>query len=192
MIDILLEAPLHRGVEIRSFAHANEIRISQSSAIHQTQFCRIAVMTQSMVAYQIDVGVEPEGMAVSPDGAWAVNTSETTNMVHWIDTDKRVLVDNTLVDSRPRYAEFDKPGKRLWVSAEIGGTVSVIDTATHKVEHTIQFNIKGLSKDKIQPVGIRLSDDGRYSFVALGPTNQVAVVNAKTFEVEKYLLVGRR
>ncbi len=76
------------------------------------------------VAYQIDVGVEPEGMAVSPDGTWAVNTSETTNMVHWIDTDKRLLVDNTLVDSRPRHAEFDKSGKKLWVSAEIGGTVS--------------------------------------------------------------------
>jgi PQQ-dependent catabolism-associated beta-propeller protein len=144
------------------------------------------------VAYQIDVGVEPEGMAVSPDGTWAVNTSETTNMVHWIDTDKRVLVDNTLVDSRPRYAEFDKAGKRLWVSAEIGGTVTVIDVATHKVERTIQFNIKGVSKDKIQPVGIRLSDDGRYAFVALGPANHVAVVNAQTFEVEKYLLVGRR
>ena len=32
------------------------------------------------VAGQVDVGVEPEGMAVSPD-RWAVNTSETTNMV---------------------------------------------------------------------------------------------------------------
>jgi PQQ-dependent catabolism-associated beta-propeller protein len=144
------------------------------------------------VAYQIDVGVEPEGMAVSPDGIWAVNTSETTNMVHWIDTDKRVLVDNTLVDSRPRHAEFDKAGKKLWVSAEIGGTVSIIDTATHKVEHTIQFNIKGVPKDKIQPVGVKLSDDGRYAFVALGPANHVAVINAQTFEVEKYLLVGRR
>ena len=50
ILDILLEAPLHRGVEIRSFAHANEIRISQSSAIHQPQFCRIAVMTQSIMS----------------------------------------------------------------------------------------------------------------------------------------------
>ena len=31
-----------------------------------------------------------------------------------------------------------------------------------------------------------------YAFVALGPANHVAVVNARTFEVEKYLLVGRR
>ena len=32
--------------------------------------------------------------------------------------------------------------------------------------------------------------DGR--FVALGPANRVAVVNAETFEVQKYLLVGQR
>src|SRR3954462_12490124 len=54
MIDILSEAPLHRGVEIRSFAHANEIRISQSSAIHQPLFDRISVMTQSMNRTHID------------------------------------------------------------------------------------------------------------------------------------------
>jgi len=28
--------------------------------------------------------------------------------------------------------------------------------------------------------------------VALGPANRVAVINAQTFEVEKYLLVGQR
>ena len=38
------------------------------------------------VVAQIDVGIEPEGMAISHDGRWAVTTSETTNMVHWIDT----------------------------------------------------------------------------------------------------------
>ena len=35
---------------------------------------------------EIPVGVEPEGMGVSPDGRVLVNTSETTNMVHFIDT----------------------------------------------------------------------------------------------------------
>ncbi|MEZ5823714.1 MAG: hypothetical protein R3C97_02905 [Geminicoccaceae bacterium] len=41
------------------------------------------------VVAQIDVGIEPEGMAVSPDGRFAITTSETTNMAHWIDTGKR-------------------------------------------------------------------------------------------------------
>ena len=35
---------------------------------------------------QIKVGVEPEGIAVSPDNNWLISASETTNMLHWINT----------------------------------------------------------------------------------------------------------
>ena len=56
----------------------------------------------------------------------------------------------------------------------------------------ISFKIPGVYKDKIQPVGIKLTSDGKYAFVALGPANHVAVVDAKTYEVIKYLLVGKR
>ena len=56
-----------------------------------------------------------------------MNTSETTNMAHFIDTATNTTIDNVLVDSRPRVAEFTADGAQLWVSAEIGGTVTVID-----------------------------------------------------------------
>ena len=45
----------------------------------------IDVTTRKQVA-EIPVGVEPEGMGLSPDGKVLVNTSETTNMAHLIDT----------------------------------------------------------------------------------------------------------
>jgi len=44
----------------------------------------------------------------------------------------------------------------------------------------------------IQPVGVRVTKDGSKVFVALGPANRVAVIDAKTLEVETYLLVGHR
>ena len=144
------------------------------------------------VVAQIDVGVEPEGMGVSPDGKWAITTSETTNMAHWIDVDKREVVHNSLVDQRPRHAEFDHDGKRLWVSSEIGGTVTVFDVDTKQEIKKIGFEIPGISQDRIQPVGIQLTSDGKLAFVALGPSNRVAVVDAQTYEVKDYLLVGRR
>ncbi len=59
------------------------------------------------VLAQIDVGVEPEGIAVSPDGKIAINTSETTNMAHWIETENYQIIENSLVDQRPRVALFD-------------------------------------------------------------------------------------
>ncbi|MEE4279211.1 MAG: YVTN family beta-propeller repeat protein [Halieaceae bacterium] len=141
---------------------------------------------------QVDVGVEPEGMAVSPDGAWAVNTSETTNMLHWIDTQTNELVDNTLVGQRPRHVEFTRSGDLLWASSEIGGTVTVIRVEDREVLRTLDFRIPGVHRDRIQPVGIRLTSDGRFAFVALGPANHVAVVDAQSYEVLDYLLVGRR
>jgi len=148
--------------------------------------------TSKTVIAQVDVGVEPEGMAVSPDGRWAVNTSETTNMLHWIDTGSHELVDNTLVGQRPRHVEFTNDGGTLWASSEIGGTVTVIRVEDREVLQTIEFKIRGVHRDRIQPVGVKLTKDGRYAFVALGPANHVAVVDAKTYEVLDYILVGRR
>jgi len=74
----------------------------------------------------------------------------------------------------------------------VAGTASVIDVKTRKIIKTIGFSIPGVQQEQIQPVGVRINKDGTKAFVALGPANRVAVVNAKTFEVEKYLLVGQR
>ena len=144
------------------------------------------------VVYQVDVGVEPEGMAVSPDNALMVTTSETTSMAHIFDTVTLKSVADVLVDSRPRFAEFSPDGKKLWVSSEIGGTVSIIDVATKMVEKKIRFAVQGVLADTIQPVGVRLTKDGKTAFVALGPANRVAVVDTASGEVVKYLLVGQR
>jgi len=141
---------------------------------------------------EISVGVEPEGMAISPDDKIVVNTSETTNMAHFIDAEKRQVVANVLVDARPRYAEWKNDASEVWVSSEVGGTVSVIDPVTHAVTTKITFSVPGLRSEAIQPVGIRFSKDGKLAFVALGPANRVAVVNGETHKVEKYLLVGQR
>ncbi len=141
---------------------------------------------------EIPVGVEPEGMAVSHDGKWIVNTSETTNMAHFINVDSFEITDNVLVDQRPRVAEFTSDDAQVWVSSEVGGTVSVIDNATRKVVHKISFAVPGVPDEALQPVGVKITKDRTKAFVALGPANRVALIDAQTFEVEDYLLVGQR
>src|SRR6202011_3526454 len=140
----------------------------------------------------VQVGVEPEGIGISPDGKILVNTSETTNMAHLIDTETRQIVANVLVDARPRFAAFKSDGSELWVSSELGGTVSVIDPVKHEVPAKITCEIPGLRKEAIQAVGINITNDGRIAFVALGPANRVAVIDAATHVVQKYFLVGQR
>jgi PQQ-dependent catabolism-associated beta-propeller protein len=113
-------------------------------------------------------------------------------MAHFIDTATRQIVANVLVDSRPRFAEFKRDGSELWVSAEVGGTVSVIDPVKREVVKKITFPIPGLRSEAIQPVGVRLTRDGKTGFVALGPANRVAVIDGTTHAVRKYILVGQR
>ncbi len=50
----------------------------------------------------------------------------------------------------------------------------------------------GLRREAIQPVGIGITKDGKTAFVALGPANRIAVVDATSHTVTKYLLVGQR
>jgi PQQ-dependent catabolism-associated beta-propeller protein len=113
-------------------------------------------------------------------------------MAHFIDTDARKIIANVLVDSRPRFAAFKSDGSELWVSSEVGGTVSIIDPVKHQVTKKINFAIPGLRSEAIQPVGINITKDGKTGFVALGPANRVAVIDATTHEIKKYLLVGQR
>jgi YVTN family beta-propeller protein len=97
-----------------------------------------------------------------------------------------------LVDTRPREATYSPDGKTVWVSAEVGGTVAVINAKTFEVIKKIGFQIPGVPADLIQPLGIDFSKDGKLVFVALGPANRVAVINASTYEVVDYILVGQR
>src|SRR5262249_19866265 len=113
---------------------------------------------------EIPVGVGPEGMDVSPDGKIGVNTSETTTMAQCIDIARRAVVANVLVDARLGYAEWKDDGSEVWVSSEVGGTVSVIDPIKHTVARKISFSVPGLRSEAIQPVGIRFTKDGKLAF----------------------------
>ena len=113
-------------------------------------------------------------------------------MAHWIDTETHQLFANTLVDARPRHAEFVNNGTELWVSSEIGGTITIFDVATQTEKTKISFDVKGVHPDRIQPVGFKLTQDQKTAFVALGPSNHIAVVDVARFTVTDYILVGRR
>src|SRR5262249_55253155 len=88
--------------------------------------------------------------------------------------------------------EWTADGAEVWVTAEIGGTLSVIDAKTRQITHKVAFDIPGVPKETVQAVGIAVTRDRKRGFVALGPANRVAVVDAQSYEVKKYLLVGKR
>jgi YVTN family beta-propeller protein len=96
------------------------------------------------------------------------------------------------VDARPRAVSFTSDNKQLWVTSEMAGTLMVLDVATKQIIKKIKLDISGLTADKIQPVGVVIDKEQRWGYVAIGPANRVAVINAQTLAVEKFLLVGQR
>jgi YVTN family beta-propeller protein len=109
-------------------------------------------------------------------------------MAHVIDRASATLKQNLPVDARPRWAEFTRDGKRLWVSSELGGTVTVFDTATWQPAGKVDFT----TIENAQPVGIAFSPDGSRAFVALGRGNAVAEVDAASLTILRRFPVGER
>jgi YVTN family beta-propeller protein len=136
----------------------------------------------------VPVGIEPEGVAVSPDGRIVVVTSETSGMAHVVDRASATVKENLPVDARPRSAAFSPDGKRLWVSSELGGTVSIFDTGTWQMAGKIDFTaIPGA-----QPVGIAFAQGGERAYVALGRGNAVAEIDAASLKILRRFPVGQR
>lgn len=127
--DALFAKALRRSAKKYQLEFGHDEKWLPDGDLRRQAGAEVPLLTQTKkVIAQINVGVEPEGMAVSPDGKVSITTSETTNMAHWIDTETNEIFANTLVDARPRHAEYTEDGKRLWVSSEIGGTVTVFNT----------------------------------------------------------------
>ncbi|MGM3062938.1 hypothetical protein ACS2UW_26890, partial [Bacillus cereus group sp. BC318] len=89
------------------------------------------------VAWQVTVGDEPEGVAQSPDGKWLLVTSEEDSTVAWIDLATRTVAEEMETDARPRHIEFEASGAKVWIAAEMAGTVQIADTATKAIEQTL-------------------------------------------------------
>lgn len=140
--------------------------------------------------FDVKVGGEPEGVKVSADGKTVYVASEVASMVHVVDVASRKVVKNIAVGKRPR--RFLLTGNQLWVSNELGASVSLIGLADHTVQGTIDFRPPGMRAEDVTPVGMALSSDGKTAYVGLGRANHVAVVDVSSHQVRGYVLVGRR
>jgi YVTN family beta-propeller protein len=93
-----------------------------------------------------------------------------------------------LTATRPRAVAFSSRTPQVaFVTAEIGRSVSAIDTVHHRVTRTLPIGAAGSS-----PVGVAVSPDGRRVYVATGHGNSVVVIDAGRFVVSATIPVGQR
>ena len=140
---------------------------------------------------EIKVGLEPEGVGVSPDGKHVLVTSESSNMVHVISVADHELVANILVGARPREVAFSPDGQFFWVTSEVAGHVSKVDRSTNRVV-AVNRRLRREINPRVKPKGILLSPDGGRLYVSLGRGNAIAVIDPETLDLEGSVPVGVR
>jgi YVTN family beta-propeller protein len=137
----------------------------------------------------IHVGVNPEGVAVSPDGSqvWVADTGPQTGepsmgglSVISTGTDT-VTATLPLPGTDPRQIAFSPSGGTAYVTTGIG--VFVINTATHRVVTLIG----GLGN----PEGVTVSPDGKTVYVTNDVQNVVDVISAASNRVTAAIAVGQ-
>lgn len=144
------------------------------------------------VVERVATGAEPEGVINSIDGKYIFVTSEVADMVHVVDRAKAAVIKNIIVGTRPRRFVVTPDGADLWVSDELSSEVHVIDIATLDIKTALSFIPPGFRPEDVTPVGMTITKDGSKVLISLGRANHVAIVDAKSFEVLKYVLVGSR
>ena len=129
-------------------------------------------------------------------GSYVYVTNTPNGTVDVLDADTRVVVQQIDVGLEPMSLAAKPDSSELWVSNHVSDSVNVIDTAPDSpLLHTVIAVIDHLDL----PAGERVFDEPaglplrvmQKAYVALSQTNQIAVIDATTYEVTKLLTCPR-
>ena len=136
----------------------------------------------------IHVGINPDDLAVSPDGTqlWVADTGPQTGPgaptnIEVISTATDDVTATLLLPSAPEQVAFSPSGATVYVTTAAG--LWVFNTATHQVTSVI----RGLG----DPHGIAVSPDGSTVYVTNTADNVVEVIDAATAKVTGTIPVGQ-
>jgi DNA-binding beta-propeller fold protein YncE len=149
-------------------------------------------LTTGAIVWEAEVGPEPEGVAVSPDGKLVVGTAETSSTVHFLDAETGKALATAIVGSRPRDVLFVPTANEIWVSSELRGTIAVFDATALQLKATIDLVPEFPDVENVQAVEMEVTRDGRRAFVAMGRSNQVAELDPRTRQVVRSFRTGFR
>lgn len=121
------------------------------------------------------VAPRTEGVGVLPDGSQVWVGSNTDNTVTVIDTKTWTAIDTLPAPGLPYRVSVARDGRTLVVPTPMAGAIVVFDAATRERRGTINFGGG-------EPVGTALSPDGRFAFVSLQGTDEVAMVDLKSMQ----------
>ncbi len=111
------------------------------------------------VAGRVEVGPEPRGVVLSPDGKLAYVAIGATNEVVRVDLDARNVTGRVTVGREPRGLAIAADGTKLVAGHARGKSLSVIDAEGLAVERTLPIDGENLRQVALDP-------DGKWAYVA--------------------------
>jgi YVTN family beta-propeller protein len=160
----------------------------------------------------IPVGQRPRGIHASPDGKFIyvalsgtpisgppqldadgnpifkredpANSDHSADAIGIIDVQKRALVRKIPSGSDPEQFAVSADGKRLFISNEDIGMVSIVNVADGRVESTIEV--------REEPEGVALTPDGAHLYVTCETRGEICIVDSRTTQKIGELLVPGR
>lgn len=128
----------------------------------------------------VSVGVDPHGVAISPDGTRVYVANRASKTVSVIDTAINLVIATISVGSEP--VSVSATDDFVYVVNAGDSTVMVINAATRKVIKTIEVGVN--------PVAVTFSPDGTEAYLAVQSTNSVQVIDAVDHEVVATIAVS--
>lgn len=130
----------------------------------------------------VDVGGDPQGVAVDPDGKHAYAASYADNALRVIDTASRRVVGSIRVGANPRGVAVDPDSRHAFVTNYSENSVSVIDTSNGRVIYNVPVGAN--------PTAVAIFPRDHYAFVTNYYDNTVSVINIANFKVIGAVPVG--
>jgi YVTN family beta-propeller protein len=132
---------------------------------------------------RVAVGMDPEGLALSPDGRflWVANRADGTVMV--LDTGTDQVVDTLATGKGPLGVAFTPDGRRALVSNSLGNDVTVFDVGARKL-------VARIATGEL-PAGLLVEPDGRYAWVAQMRRDRLTRIDLATLKEAGHVIPGR-
>jgi YVTN family beta-propeller protein len=130
----------------------------------------ISTTTNTVVA-TVPVGVNPWGLAITPNGAFAYVTNLGDNTVSVINTNTNTIVATVSAGAGPAGVAITPNGTFAYVANSVDNTVSVVNTATNSVVGTVPVGPG--------PSGLAITPNGAFAYV-VNSDNTVSVINTAT------------
>ncbi|MBI4676587.1 MAG: hypothetical protein HY748_03290 [Elusimicrobia bacterium] len=127
--------------------------------------------------------LDPEGLAVSPDGRLLFVAAEGADRLLEVDLAKAGVSRSVDIGGRPHGVALSADGRLLAVSSRDLDKVVLLDAATLAVKREVAT--------AAEPLGVALSADGRALFAAQGAADSVLCVRLKSSDPPLHVVAGR-